>query len=204
MSEKKAMDSNMAEKEIAKKMDKEKIEQAIRLLLEGLGEDGARPGLVDTPARVARMYEEICGGMRENAAEHLAKRFSIEESGIVLEKDITFYSLCEHHLMPFFGRAHIAYIPDREVVGISKLARTVEVFARRLQLQEQLTAQIADAIMTELKPKGVMVQLEAEHLCMTMRGVKKPGSKTVTTICRGAFEQRENQEYFYRMLGNRE
>lgn len=204
MSEKKAMDNNMAEQEITKKIDKEKIERAVELLLEGLGEDSSRPGLVDTPARVARMYEEICGGMWESAEEHLAKRFPIEESGIVLEKDITFYSLCEHHLMPFFGKAHIAYIPDKEVVGISKLARTVEVFSRRLQLQEQLTAQIADAIMTELKPKGVMVQLEAEHLCMTMRGVKKPGSRTVTTICRGAFEQRENQEYFYRMLGNRE
>lgn len=184
-----------------KKMDKEKIEQAVALLLEGLGEDVRRPGLVDTPKRVARMYEEICGGMQESAKEHLSKRFPIEEGGIVLEKDITFYSLCEHHIMPFFGKAHIAYIPDKEVVGISKLARTVEVFAGRLQLQEQLTAQIADVIMTELKPKGVMVQLEAEHLCMTMRGVKKPGSKTVTTVCRGEFEKLENQELFYRMLG---
>lgn len=195
------MDEKKMNNNEVKKMDKEKIEQAVALLLEGLGEDASRPGLVDTPKRVARMYEEICGGMQESAKEHLAKRFPIEESGIVLEKDITFYSLCEHHIMPFFGKAHIAYIPDKEVVGISKLARTVEVFARRLQLQEQLTAQIADAIMTELKPKGVMVQLEAEHLCMTMRGVKKPGSKTVTTICRGEFEKLTNQELFYRMLG---
>lgn len=202
MSEKKAMDKRSGiEKEMDKTMDKKKIEQAVMLLLEGLGEDCSRDGLKDTPARVARMYEEICGGMWESPSEHLARRFPIEKSGIVLEKDIRFYSLCEHHLMPFFGKAHIAYIPDKEVVGLSKLARTVEVFARRLQLQERMTAQIADAIMEELKPKGVMVQLEAEHLCMTMRGIKKPGSRTVTFACRGEFEQRENQELFYRMLG---
>ena len=191
----------MDKKETGKAFDRKKIEQAVALLLEGLGEDGTRAGLVDTPARVARMYEEVCSGMWESPTEHLSKRFPIGESGIVLEKDITFYSLCEHHLMPFFGKAHIAYIPNGEVVGLSKLARTVEVFARRLQLQEQLTGQIADAIMQELKPKGVMVQLEAEHLCMTMRGVKKPGSKTVTYACRGEFEKKENQEMFYRMLG---
>lgn len=201
MSEKKAMDKRSGiEKEMDKTMDKKKIEQAITLLLEGLGEDCSRDGLKDTPARVARMYEEICGGMWESPSEHLERRFPIEESGMVLEKDIRFYSLCEHHLMPFFGKAHIAYIPDKEVVGLSKLARTVEVFARRLQLQERMTAQIADAIMEELQPKGVMVQLEAEHLCMTMRGIKKPGSRTVTFACRGEFEQRENQELFYRML----
>lgn len=183
-----------------RKFDKEKIEQAISLLLEGLGEDVTRPGIVETPKRVARMYEEICSGYNESAKEHLSKRFESTGGAVVLEKDITFYSLCEHHLMPFFGKAHIAYIPEGEVVGLSKLARTVEVFAKRLQLQEQLTAQIADAIMEELSPKGVMVQLEAEHLCMTMRGIKKPGSKTVTTVCRGAFEQKDNQEMFYRML----
>ena len=192
---------NMDKKETGKAFDKEKIEQAIALLLEGLGEDATRVGLKDTPVRVARLYKEVCSGMWDSAAEHLSKRFPVEESGIVLEKDITFYSLCEHHLMPFFGKAHIAYIPNGEVVGLSKLARTVEVFARRLQLQEQLTGQIADAIMQELNPKGVMVQLEAEHLCMTMRGVKKPGSKTVTYACRGEFERRENQEIFYRMMG---
>ena len=205
MSEKKAMDKRSGiEKEMDKTMDKKKIEQAITLLLEGLGEDCSRDGLKDTPARVARMYEEICGGRWESPSEHLARRFPIEESGMVLEKDIRFYSLCEHHLMPFFGKAHIAYIPDKEVVGLSKLARTVEVFSRRLQLQERMTAQIADAIMEELQPKGVMVQLEAEHLCMTMRGIKKPGSRTVTFACRGEFERRENQELFYRMLGCRE
>ena len=194
-------EKNMDKNKTGKAFDKKKIERAIALLLEGLGEDATRVGLKDTPVRVARLYEEVCSGMWDSAAEHLSKRFPVEESGIVLEKDITFYSLCEHHLMPFFGKAHIAYIPNGEVVGLSKLARTVEVFARRLQLQEQLTGQIADAIMQELKPKGVMVQLEAEHLCMTMRGVKKPGSKTVTYACRGDFEQKENQEMFYRMLG---
>lgn len=200
MSEKKAIDKRSGMENMDRKMDKGKIEKAVALLLEGLGEDVSRAGLKDTPERVARMYEEICRGMWESPAEHLAKRFPIEKGGVVLEKDICFYSLCEHHLMPFFGKAHIAYIPDKEVAGLSKLARTVEVFARRLQLQEQMTAQIADAVMDELKPKGVMVQLEAEHLCMTMRGVKKPGSKTVTSACRGEFEKRENQELFYRMM----
>ncbi len=173
-------------------VDKAKIEAAISLLLEGLGEDVHREGLVDTPARVARMYEEICGGLLEDAGTHLAKRFTSGSSEIVIEKDITFYSLCEHHLMPFFGKAHIAYIPDGKVVGLSKLARTVEVFARRPQIQEQLTGQIADAIMEHLKPKGVMVCMEAEHMCMTMRGVKKPGAQTITMACRGAFEENES------------
>jgi GTP cyclohydrolase I len=191
------------EQALSGRIDKKKIQQAVTLLLEGLGEDVTRPGLVETPQRVARMYEELCSGMQNRPEYHLSKRFPVENSGMVLEKDITFYSLCEHHLMPFFGKAHIAYIPDREVVGLSKLARTVEVFARRLQLQEQLTRQIADALMQELHPKGVMVQLEAEHLCMTMRGVKKPGSKTVTTSYCGAFEEKENRDQFYYLLGYR-
>lgn len=173
-------------------VDKAKIESAIKLLLEGIGEDVNREGLVDTPARVARMYEEICGGLDETAEEHLSKTFSGNNSEIVIEKDITFYSLCEHHLMPFYGKAHIAYIPNGKVVGLSKLARTVEVFARRPQIQEQLTGQIADAIMDILKPKGAMVYMEAEHMCMTMRGVKKPGTKTVTTACRGAFAENDS------------
>lgn len=182
-------------------IDKEKIEQAITLLLEGLGEDVNREGLVETPVRVARMYEEICGGMDEDAATHLQKRFHVENNEIVLEKDITFYSLCEHHLMPFFGKAHVAYIPNGEVAGLSKIPRTVEVFAKRLQLQEQLTAQIADALMEHLNPKGVMVMLEAEHLCMTMRGVKKPGSKTVTCVTRGEFENNPQlQNLFFQIL----
>ena len=180
-------------------VDKAKVEAAIQLLLEGIGEDINREGLVDTPARVARMYEEICGGLDETAEEHLSKTFTSSNSEMVIEKDITFYSLCEHHLMPFYGKAHIAYIPNGKVVGLSKLARTVEVFARRLQIQEQLTGQIADAIMEILKPQGVMVYMEAEHMCMTMRGVKKPGAKTITTACRGAFAENDSlkQQVFW-------
>ena len=173
-------------------VDKQKVEKAIALLLEGIGEDVNREGLLDTPQRVARMYEEICGGLDETADEHLARTFTSTNNEMVIEKNITFYSLCEHHLMPFFGKAHIAYIPDGKVVGLSKLARTVEVFARRPQIQEQLTVQIADAIMEHLNPKGVMVYLEAEHLCMSMRGIKKPGSKTITTACRGEFLKNES------------
>lgn len=170
-------------------VNKEKIEEAVRLLLEGIGEDCNREGLKETPNRVARMYEEIFGGMDDQAAVHLSKTFTVENNEMVIEKDIIFYSTCEHHLMPFYGKIHIAYIPDGKVVGISKLARTVETFARRLQIQEKMTAQIADAIMENLKPKGVIVMAEAEHMCMTMRGVKKPGSRTVTMVARGAFEE---------------
>ena len=160
-----------------------------------------REGLVETPDRIARMYEEIYGGMEEDASEHLKKRFHVDNDAMVLEKDITFYSTCEHHLLPFYGKAHIAYIPNGEVVGLSKLARTVEVFARRLQLQEQLTGQIADALEKELNPKGVMVMIEAEHMCMTMRGIKKPGSQTVTIVKRGIFENNQELENtFFRML----
>lgn len=181
-------------------IDQEKIKQGVRLLLEGIGEDPAREGLADTPDRVARMYQEIFGGMEEDAGEHLSKVFSSQQDGLVLEKDITFYSTCEHHLMPFYGKAHIAYLPDGKVVGLSKLARTVEVYARRPQIQEHMTGQIADAVMEHLHPKGVMVVLEAEHMCMTMRGVKKPGSRTVTMAVRGALEDRTLQEQVYRMM----
>ena len=182
-------------------IDHEKVKEGVRLLLEGIGEDVTREGLVETPDRIARMYEEIYGGMEEDASEHLKKRFHVDNDAMVLEKDITFYSTCEHHLLPFYGKAHIAYIPDGEVVGLSKLARTVEVFARRLQLQEQLTGQIADALEKELNPKGVMVMIEAEHMCMTMRGIKKPGSQTVTIVKRGIFENnQELEDTFFRML----
>ena len=178
-----------------------KIEEGIRLLLEGIGEDVSREGLLETPERIARMYEELFAGMEQDAAEPLSRQFEVSEAGIVLEKDITFYSMCEHHMLPFFGKAHVAYLPDGRVAGLSKLARTVEVYARRLQLQERLTAQVADALMEHLKPKGVMVLLEAEHMCMTMRGVKKPGSRTVTVVTRGAFEtDAALRESFYRML----
>ena len=184
-------------------VDHEKVREAVKLLLEGIGEDVNREGLLDTPDRIARMYEEICKGMEENAGEHLSKVFSVKNNEMVLEKDIVFYSTCEHHLMPFYGKAHVAYIPNGKVVGLSKLARTVEVFARRLQIQEQMTGQIADAIMKYLAPQGVMVMLEAEHMCMTMRGIKKPGSKTVTIATRGIFEDEGDlQNLFFQMLRN--
>lgn len=182
-------------------VDQKKIEEAVTLLLEGIGEDVTREGLVETPARIARMYAEIFAGMDEDAATHLAKTFHVENNEMVVEKDIVFYSTCEHHLMPFYGKAHVAYIPNGKVVGLSKLARTVEVFARRPQLQEQMTAQIADAIMEHLQPQGVMVMIEAEHMCMTMRGVKKPGSSTVTVVTRGSFQDSEKlQNTFFNMV----
>ncbi len=182
-------------------VDHEKIEKAVRLLLEGIGEEPGREGLIETPERIARMYDEIFAGMSEDASANLSKSFSVGGSDMVLEKDIVFYSMCEHHLMPFYGKAHVAYIPDGYVAGLSKLARTVETYARRLQIQERLTAQIADAVMGELRPAGVMVMLEAEHMCMTMRGVKKPGSKTVTVAARGVFRERpELQSQFMASL----
>ena len=183
-------------------VDQTKVKEAVRLLLEGIGEDVDREGLRETPERIARMYEQIFAGMEENAAAHLSKTFAVASNEIVLVKDITFYSICEHHLMPFYGKAHIAYLPDGKVVGLSKLARTVEVYARRPQIQEQMTIQIVEAVMEHLKPQGVMVLLEAEHMCMTMRGVEKPGSRTVTMASRGCFQEKpELQELFFKMLG---
>ena len=174
-------------------MDHEKIKEGVRLMLEGIGEDIHREGLLDTPDRIARMCEQIYGGLYEDPATHLSKQFHATNNNIVLEKDITFYSTCEHHLLPFYGKAHVA--------GLSKLARTVEVFARRPQIQENLTAQIADALEEYLQPKGVMVMIEAEHMCMTMRGVQKPGSKTVTSIVRGTFaEDFTLQQTFLQMV----
>jgi len=185
-------------------IDEEKIKQGVKLILEGMGEVVSREGLVDTPDRIARMYKEIFGGMDEDASVHLSRTFNAPNSDMVLEKDIVFYSTCEHHMMPFYGKAHIAYIPDGKVVGISKLARTVEVYAKRLQIQEQLTTQIADAIMDNLSPKGVMVMIEAEHMCMTMRGVKKPGSKTVTLATRGQFVDSDKlQQDFFNLVNTR-
>lgn len=182
-------------------VDQEKIKEAVRLLLEGIGEDAGRDGLADTPDRIARMYAELFAGMEEEPSEPLSRVFAVEESGMVLEKDIVFYSMCEHHMLPFYGKAHVAYLPKGGVVGLSKLARTVEVYARRLQVQERMTNQIADAVMECLKPGGVMVVLEAEHMCMTMRGVKKPGSKTVSIAVRGAFAKNtELQDRFFQML----
>ena len=182
-------------------VDQKKIEEAVRLLLEGIGEDVNREGLRETPGRIARMYEQIFAGMEEDAATHLSKTFTVASNEIVLVKDITFYSICEHHLMPFYGKAHVAYLPDGKVVGLSKLARTVEVYARRPQIQEQMTIQIVEAVMEHLKPQGAMVLLEAEHMCMTMRGVEKPGSRTVTMASRGCFQDNPKlQSLFFQML----
>ncbi len=172
--------------------DREKIKKGVELILEGIGENKNREGLVETPERIARMYEEIFAGMDMDCEEILSKTFTVDNDEMVIVKDITFYSTCEHHFMPFYGKAHVAYIPNGKVVGLSKLARAVEVYAKRPQIQEQLTSQVADALMEHLNPKGVIIMMEAEHMCMTMRGVKKPGSKTVTFAMRGAFEEDEN------------
>lgn len=169
-------------------VDEEKIQKAVTMILEAIGENPEREGLRETPNRVARMYAELTAGYHDSAKTHLSKVFTAENAEVVLEKDINFHSLCEHHMLPFFGKVHIAYIPDGKVVGLSKLARVVETFARRLQIQEQMTNQIADAINDELSPKGVFVIVEAEHTCMTMRGIKKIGSKTVTMSTRGEFK----------------
>ena len=185
-------------------MDKDKIKQGVQLIIEGIGEDAAREGLVETPDRIARMYEEIFAGLNEDASVHLSKTFSTQNTDMIIEKDITFYSMCEHHFLPFYGKAHIAYIPNGRVAGLSKLARTVEVFARRPQLQERMTVQIADAIMENLDAKGAMVIIEAEHMCMTMRGIKKPGSRTVTISSKGIFtEDAELRNTFLTMAGAR-
>ena len=176
----------------------------MRLILEGIGEDIHREGLLETPDRIARMYEELAGGYTDDAAVHLKKRFHVDNNDMVMEKDIPVYSFCEHHMLPFYGKVAVAYIPNGEVVGLSKIARTVEVYARRFQLQERLTAQIADVFMKELNPQGVMVLIEAEHMCMTMRGIRKPGTKTVSVVTRGVFDDNDRlQDTFYRMLERR-
>jgi GTP cyclohydrolase IA len=166
-------------------VDLAKIERAARMILEAVGEDPEREGLRDTPARIGRMYAEVFSGLREDSTAVLSTVFTEEYDEIVLVKDIPFYSMCEHHLLPFFGKAHVAYLPRNKIVGISKLARAVEHFAKRPQVQERLTNQIADLISNTLNPRGVAVVLEATHTCMTMRGVKKPGSSVVTSAMRG-------------------
>lgn len=182
-------------------IDLNKLKEAARLMIEAIGEDPDREGLLETPDRIARMYAEVFSGIGEDAEAHLSKTFEVDESGIVAEKDIYFYSMCEHHFLPFFGKVHIAYIPNGRVAGLSKLARTVEVYARRPQLQERMTGQIADALYEHLGAEAVMVMIEAEHLCMSMRGVKKPGSKTKTVAVRGKFcEDKELKEEAYRLM----
>jgi GTP cyclohydrolase IA len=171
-------------------VDYEKIEVAVRMILEAVGEDPDREGVVETPKRVARMYEEIFSGINEDPKEFFETVFGEEHEELVLVKDIQFYSVCEHHLVPFYGKAHVAYIPKNgKVTGLSKLARAVEAISKRPQLQERITSTIANSIMEKLEPHGVMVILEAEHMCMTMRGVKKPGAKTVTSAVRGIFAE---------------
>lgn len=175
------------------KINQEKIETAVKMILEAIGEDPEREGLVNTPARVARMYQEIFCGLHQDPKEHLQVMFTEDHEEMVLVKDISFYSMCEHHLLPFFGKAHVAYIPRKgKITGLSKLARTVETIAKRPQLQERLTSTIADMIMEALKPMGVLVVVEAEHMCMTMRGVKKPGSMTLTSAVRGLFKTNDS------------
>ncbi|KUO65944.1 MAG: GTP cyclohydrolase I [Gracilibacter sp. BRH_c7a] len=171
-------------------IDVTKIEKAVREILEAVGEDPDREGLRDTPARVARFYCEAFGGLHEDPTEYLKVQFSEEHDEMVIVKDIPIYSMCEHHLLPFVGFVHIAYIPNNgKITGLSKLARTAEGFARRPQLQERLTTQIAEAIEKSLESRGVLVVIEAEHLCMTIRGIKKPGSKTITSAVRGIFRK---------------
>ena len=185
----------------AHEIDEDKIRKAVRLFLEGIGEDATRDGLVETPDRVVRMTRELFSGMEQSADKHLQKTFSTKGSGLVVEKDIRFYSLCEHHLLPFWGYAHVAYLPDGIVTGLSKLARTVETYARRLQIQENLTCEIMEAVNRAVKPKGVMVMLEAEHLCMSMRGIEKDSAKTITTAMCGCFERdAAMQNAFYQAI----
>jgi len=170
-------------------MDRDKIRDGVRLILDGIGEDPSREGLRETPDRVARMCEEICGGMGIEPAETVTTLQSDRHDEIVLVRNIPFYSLCEHHLLPFLGVAHIAYLPDTALMGISKLARILDLHSRRLQVQERLTTDIAESVMKAIHPRGVLAILEAEHLCMTMRGVKKPGARTVTSVVRGIFRE---------------
>lgn len=174
-------------------MDAKKIQKGVRLIIEGIGEDSERPGLRRTPERIAEMYEEIFSGLIASPEDILNPMEGEKHDEMVLLKDIPFYSVCEHHLLPFAGRAHIAYIPEGgRIVGISALARALEIFAKRPQVQERLTAQLADLIMERLRPKGCMVIVDAEHLCMSMRGIKKPGSRTVTSAVRGLFRTKQS------------
>ncbi|MDQ2825375.1 MAG: GTP cyclohydrolase I FolE [Actinomycetota bacterium] len=169
--------------------DKARIERAVREILEAIGEDPDREGLLRTPERVADMYAEIFAGLSEDQADHLSVTFAADHDEMVMVKDVPLYSMCEHHLAPFVGRAHVAYVPNANgrITGLSKLARLVDSYARRLQVQERLTSQIADEIDAKLAPRGVLVVIEAEHLCMSMRGVRKPGTTTVTSAVRGLF-----------------
>ena len=181
-------------------MDKDKIRKGVRLILEGVGEDITREGLVETPNRIASMYEELAAGYTDDAAKHLQTKFHVEDNDMVMEKDIHFYSFCEHHMLPFFGKVHVAYIPDGTITGLSKIARVVEVFARRLQVQERMTQQNMECIQETLKPMGVMVVIEAEHTCMQMRGVEKVNSVTTTSAFSGVFKKAETRQEFMNLI----
>lgn len=184
-------------------VDQAKIREAVKMIIEAIGEDPNREGLLDTPDRIARMYEEIFSGLKEDAGVHLSKIFTVDNSDVVIEKDIPFYSMCEHHFLPFYGKVHIAYIPTGKVVGLSKLARTVDVFAKRPQLQERMTSDIAEALIKSLEPEGVLVIIEAEHLCMNMRGIKKQGSKTKTMAVRGSIaDDKEIRKEILQLIGH--
>ncbi len=175
--------------DVGQPVDLDRIEAAVAEILVALGEDPSRDGLQETPARVARMYAEVCSGLHEDPADYLIRTFDLEHDEMVMVRDIPVYSLCEHHLLPFFGVAHVAYIPQKGgmITGLSKLARLVDGFSRRLQIQERLTSQVAGAIQRTLEPQGTLVVIEAEHLCMSMRGVQKPGAVTVTSAVHGVF-----------------
>lgn len=187
-------------------MDLRKIEKGVRLILEGIGEDPDRAGLKDTPNRVARMYEEIFAGLKTPQEEILKYIEGETHDEMVLLKDIPFYSVCEHHLLPFIGKAHVAYVPaEGKIVGLSELVKAVEILAKRPQVQERLTTQLVELIMNRLKPKGAMVIIDAEHLCMSMRGVKKPGSRTVTSAVRGIFRSKQStREELLELIKKRE
>jgi GTP cyclohydrolase IA len=183
---------------VSERFDDEKVERGVRLILEGIGEDADRAGLRETPARVARMCREIFGGIGRDAAELVTVVEGADHDEMIMVRDIPLYSACEHHLLPFVGKAHVAYIPNKEqqITGLSKIARVVDLLAKRPQVQERLTTQIAEALDRALSPRGVFVVIEAEHLCMTMRGIKKPGAVTVTSAVRGLFrtDARTRQE----------
>ena len=184
-------------------MDLKKIEEGVRLILEGVGEDTERPGIKDTPRRVAEFYQEVFSGLETQTEGLLTPIMGDSHDEMVLIKDIPFYSMCEHHLTPFYGKAHIAYVPDEgKIVGLSKLAKALEILAKRPQVQERLTAQLADMIMETLKPQGAMVIIDAEHLCMIMRGIKKPGSRTITSAVRGIFRSKQSTREEMLMLTN--
>lgn len=186
-------------------MDLERIEESMAIIIQAIGEDPEREGLVDTPKRIARMYGEIFSGLGKDPVELLQVGFEEGHEEMVVMKDIPFYSLCEHHFLPFHGKVHVGYIPNGRIVGVSKLARVVDVLAKRPQLQERLTTEIAETMVKGLEPQGVAVVIEAEHLCMTMRGIKKPGSKVVTSASRGAFRQKAaTRAEFFAIIHNRD